>query len=238
LASLVARVEPEAANHLAGVVAATPAIAERFVGCRCEVVTVNNYPDVSEFDGTGRSGATCEPAICYVGAITAIRGIDTLVEAIARTDARLLLAGSFDPAGLVDALNTSPGWGRVVNFGPVGRAQVAEILARAMAGVVLFKPAANHFRAQPTKLFEYMSAGLPVIASNFPLWRDIVERNRCGICVDPTSASAVAEAIRWIVANPDEARKMGENGRRAVQTQYNWESEAAKLTQLYQALLH
>jgi glycosyltransferase involved in cell wall biosynthesis len=103
--------------------------------------------------------------------------------------------------------------------------------------VVVFKPAANHVRAQPTKLFEYMSAGLPVIASNFPLWREIVERNNCGICVDPLSPAALAEAIRWLIQHPDAAREMGANGRRAVRTTYNWEPEGRKLTTLYRSLL-
>lgn len=237
VARLVARVEPAAANRLAAVVAATPAIAERFSRCRY-VVTVNNYPELSEFAEACPAGVTKEPAVCYVGGITAIRGIDTMLEAIVQTDARLLLAGRFDPPGLADGLHASPRSSQVASFGQVGRRQVAEIFARAMAGVVVFKPAANHLRAQPTKLFEYMSAGLPVIASNFPLWRDIVERNRCGICVDPMNSTALAEAIRWIIAHPDEAREMGENGRRAVRTTYNWEPEGRKLTTLYRRVLH
>jgi glycosyltransferase involved in cell wall biosynthesis len=237
VARLAARIEPATASRLAAVVAATPAIAERFSGRGCEVVTVNNYPDLTDFEATGRPGVSKEPAVCYVGGITAIRGIDTMVDAIAKTDARLLLAGPFDPRGLADGLRASPGWGQVVSFGPVRRPQVAEIFARAMAGVVVFKPAANHLRAQPTKMFEYMSAGLPVIASNFPLWRNIVEGNACGICVDPMSPAALADAIRWILANPEEAAEMGENGRRAVRTTYNWEAEGRRLTTLYRRLL-
>jgi glycosyltransferase involved in cell wall biosynthesis len=236
LARLVARIEPAAAKRLAAVVAATPAIAERFIEGG-PVVTVANYPQVAEFAATAKPGVRKERAVCFVGNLTAIRGIDTMLEAVAMTDARLVLAGRFDSTGLAERVRTSPGWTHVVNLGPVGRAEVAEIFSRSMAGLVLFKPAANHFRAQPTKLFEYMSAGLPVIASNFPLWRDIVERNGCGICVDPLSAHELANAIRWILANPQEAQEMGENGRRAVRSTYNWEAEGQKLTALYRSLL-
>jgi glycosyltransferase involved in cell wall biosynthesis len=177
------------------------------------------------------------PTVCFVGAMTPIRGIDVMVDAVAGTGARLLLAGPFDPPGLVDRLRASAGWSQVVHVGRAGRPQVAEIFAHAMAGIVVFKPAANHLRAQPTKLFEYMAAGLPVIASDFPLWRDIVETAGCGICVDPLSSEALSEAIRWVVSHPDEARRMGENGRRAVATTYNWEHEGTKLTALYQRVL-
>jgi glycosyltransferase involved in cell wall biosynthesis len=237
LARLVASVEPRAANRLAAVVAATPAIAERFSGCRCEVVTVNNFPELGEFRDVDRSDGGPEPAVCFVGEITAIRGVEVMVEAVAKTDARLLLAGSFESPALADRLRALPGWSQVVHLGQLGRAEVAEVFARAAAGVVVFAPLANHVRAQPTKLFEYMSAGLPVIAANFPLWRDIVEGADCGICVDPLDADALARTIRWIVANPEAARGLGENGRRAVAATYNWEHEGRKLTDLYRSLL-
>jgi glycosyltransferase involved in cell wall biosynthesis len=91
--------------------------------------------------------------------------------------------------------------------------------------------------AWPVKLFEYMAAGLPVVASNFPLWKEIVEGNRCGITVDPLDPKAIAQAIEYLLAHPEEARQMGENGRRAVEEKYNWEKEAEKLLALYKELV-
>ncbi len=85
-------------------------------------------------------------------------------------------------------------------------------------------------------MFEYMSAGVPLIASNFPLWKEIVEGNKCGICVDPRDTSAIAAAIDQLVGNPEAAREMGENGREAVLTRYNWAAEEPKLLALYQQL--
>ncbi|MFG9891780.1 glycosyltransferase, partial [Pseudomonas aeruginosa] len=67
----------------------------------------------------------------------------------------------------------------------------------------------------------YMSSGIPVIASNFPLWREIVEGSNCGICVDPLSPAAIAEAIDYLVSNPCEAAALGRNGQRAVNERYN-----------------
>jgi glycosyltransferase involved in cell wall biosynthesis len=106
-----------------------------------------------------------------------------------------------------------------------------------MAGLVLFHPQPNHINAQPNKMFEYMSAGIPVIASNFPLWKEIIEGNNCGICVDPLNANEIANAINSIMDNPDQAKLMGENGRRAVEEKYNWEHEAKKLLKIYEGLL-
>jgi glycosyltransferase involved in cell wall biosynthesis len=87
-------------------------------------------------------------------------------------------------------------------------------------------------------MFEYMSSGIPVIASNFPLWRDIIEGNRCGLCVDPLDPRAIASAIDYLVTHPDVARTMGENGRRAVLERYNWAVQANKLTDFYGAISH
>jgi glycosyltransferase involved in cell wall biosynthesis len=102
---------------------------------------------------------------------------------------------------------------------------------------VLYHDVAVHNGAQPNKLFEYMSAGLPVVASNFSLWRDIVEKPKCGILVDPMNTSAVAEAICWLLEHPKEAEAMGRRGAKVVSQIFNWNSEAEKLLQLYGNLI-
>jgi glycosyltransferase involved in cell wall biosynthesis len=85
-------------------------------------------------------------------------------------------------------------------------------------------------------MFEYMSAGVPVIASHFPLWREIIEGNQCGLCVNPHEPEQIAEAIDYLLGHPDEARRMGENGMRAVQDRYNWAIEERKLRKFYEGL--
>src|SRR5690606_21589492 len=111
------------------------------------------------------------------------------------------------------AIRAAPGWKKVEALGFLDRSQVAKVLARSVAGLVTFLPAPNHIDAQPNKMFEYMSAGVPVIASDFPLWREIIEGNGCGICVDPLRPREIAQAIDYLIANPEEARRMGNNGR-------------------------
>jgi glycosyltransferase involved in cell wall biosynthesis len=86
-------------------------------------------------------------------------------------------------------------------------------------------------------MFEYMAAGIPVIASDFPLWREIVEGNHCGLCVDPLDSKAIALAIDWLLEHPEEAEKMGKNGQRAVRERYNWDNEAETLLAAYKTLL-
>ncbi len=111
------------------------------------------------------------------------------------------------------------------------------VLAHSVAGLVTLHPIINYIDALPVKMFEYMVAGIPVIASNFPLWRGIIEGNQCGLCVDPLNPSEIAKAIDYILTHPAEAQRMGENGLRAVKEKYNWDIEEKKLLALYGQLL-
>ena len=124
----------------------------------------------------------------------------------------------------------------VEHKGQLGRAQIAEVLGRAKVGLVLLHPTGNYVNAQPNKLFEYMSAGLPVLASDFPLWRKIVGSIKCRLVVDPLNPSAIAEALVWLFRHPAQAAEMGLNGQRAVAEKYNWERESKYLIATYAEL--
>src|SRR5690606_22521440 len=174
----------------------------------------------------------------YVGGLSRIRGVSQVVEAIEKVDppCALVVAGPFGEKGLEAELRAMPGWRSVDFKGVISREDVAQLLSKSMAGVVTFLDAPNHRDAQPNKLFEYMSAGIPVIASNFPLWREIVEGNHCGVCVDPSNPDEIARAIVCLIENSVEAETMGANGRRAVLEKYIWESEKRILLDTYSRL--
>lgn len=146
------------------------------------------------------------------------------------------LMGSFSEADVEASAHAHPGWQQVDASGWQDRGRVKEVLSGSMAGLVTFLPVPNHIDAQPNKMFEYMSAGVPVIASHFPLWREIVEGNACGLCVDPLDPAAIARAIDYLVTHPQEAERMGRNGQRAVAEKYNWTIEEAKLLEFYRGL--
>ncbi|TQK10924.1 glycosyltransferase family 4 protein [Herbaspirillum sp. SJZ107] len=230
--------ERRAYRRFDGLVAATPFIRERLQHLHPNTVDVNNYPMLQEFDAAPDwDGKVAE--VCYVGSISAIRGIRELVRAceLLRSPARLSLVGSFAEPALEREVAHFPGWKRVDAHGHLGRAGVQAAMRRAVAGLVTLHPVVNYLDALPVKMFEYMAAGLPVIASRFPLWQEIVEGNGCGVCVDPGNPAAIAAAIDHFCLHPQVARRMGENGRRAVLARYNWHSEAAKLAGLYDSLL-
>lgn len=227
--------EDWAAARFSAVVAATPTIRDRFLRRNPRTVDVNNFPILEELmpaaDWSGK-----DDAVCYLGGITRVRGILEALSAVEQADTRLLLAGAFNEASLEAEAHAHPGWQHTEYLGVVDRAGVAATLARAKVGLVTLHPIPNYLDALPIKLFEYMAAGIPAIASDFPLWRQIVEDADCGLCVDPLDVNATAQAIQTLLGDDEHARRLGENGRRAVEARYQWAREAEKLVALYRGL--
>lgn len=230
--------ENRAARKFDAILAATPHIRDRFLTLGCKAQDINNYPILEELRIDNVSWKEKENAACYVGGITAIRGIREMVEALHLTEnVSMLLAGKFVAASEKETVAALPGWSRVHELGYLNREGVRDIYRKSKAGLVVLHPTVNYIDALPVKMFEYMAAGLPVIASDFPLWKGIiVEKGGCGLCVDPLDPQQIASAIQWLVDHPEEARQMGENGRRAVETEYNWERENEKLLAVYDSL--
>ena len=101
------------------------------------------------------------------------------------------------------------------------------------AALAIFPPSRHTLRKELTKIFEYMVYGLPIICSDFPNLRRIVAENDCGLCVNPEDDEAIAEAVRYLSEYPEEANRLGNNGRRAAQTHFHWDLQAEKLLALY-----
>ncbi|MBF4437762.1 glycosyltransferase, partial [Vibrio anguillarum] len=120
-------------------------------------------------------------------------------------------------------VKSSTGWNSVTYLGQVGRKEIAELLASSKVAAVTFLPAPNHVESQPNKMFEYMSASLPVIGSNFPLWKEIIEGNHCGVCVDPSSPAEMSSTLDSLLCDHQRLKSMAENARVAIQEKYNWE---------------
>ncbi|NLC39239.1 MAG: glycosyltransferase family 4 protein, partial [Clostridia bacterium] len=236
LSRLVEKIENYAAKRFDYIVAATPHIRDRFLKVNPRAMDINNFPILSELHLPDADWAAKEKAACYIGGITKVRGIREMIRAVGMTGYKLFLAGRFSSTEEREKARQAEGWEQVVELGQLGRQEVREILSRSMVGLVVLHPIPNYLDALPVKMFEYMSAGIPVIASNFPLWKEIVEENQCGLCVNPLDAAEIAAALELILSDPKRARQMGENGRKAVEEKYNWETEGRKLLKLYGVL--
>jgi len=178
------------------------------------------------------------PSVIYAGGITKIRGIKEIINSIHLLNGRveLWLLGSFSPITLKEEILTDLDKDYIKYMGYLPFKEMYAYMKASDIGILLFLPEPNHIAALPNKMFEYMAAGLPVIASNFPLWKEIIEGNNCGICVNPLDAEEIAKGIEYLIEHPEEAKKMGENGRKAVLEKYNWENESKKLLEVYKRL--
>lgn len=227
--------ERHVCGRLVGVIAATPFIRDKFLrmGIRC--VDVKNYPIPAEMDLTDQQVGARKLEICYVGSIAQTRGLEEIVAALGmvKSDVRLNIAGTLPSAPWVDRLRQDPSWSRVNELGYLDREGVKAVLARSMVGMATMHPTLAYKVGLPVKMFEYMAAGLPVIASDFPLFQEIVENSDCGMCVDPLDPAAVATAIDHMMADPAEASRMGASGRKAVVERYNWAVEERTLLEFY-----
>jgi glycosyltransferase involved in cell wall biosynthesis len=223
-----------------GIVITRPALYKHFD--RRKTVLVHNYPILGELAAPGDAPyAGRPPVIAYVGGGSPERGIRELVDALAllpeSCDLELRFAGLITPPEYFAELQTRPGWKRVRYLGWQSRAQVAELLASARMGVVVFLPIANHMNSEPTKLFEYMSAKLPVVASNIPHWVEMIEGQNYAEFADPTDPAAIATALRRLHENPSDAEQMGLRGYQAVMSQFNWQVASDNLGALYRQIL-
>lgn len=225
-------------NKFNYIITATPYIRDKFLKINKNTVDINNFPIIGElFNDIPWSEKKDE--VCYVGSLSSIRGIKEIVKAMEYLEnIKLNLVGTFNEKLIEEEVKSYNGWQSVNELGFMHRTGVSNVMKFSKVGIVTFYPLPNHIDSQPNKMFEYMSAGLPVIASNFPLWKEIIEGNNCGICVNPLDPREIAEAISYIITHPVEAQKMGQNGKNAVLEQYNWGIEEKKLFDVYNKILN
>ena len=222
--------ETRVVKRLDAVVAATPHIAEQFEGRANRIEVINNYPKLDDIFFQTKPFEERGPVICYAGGIDESRGEKLMIEAMKEAEGILVLAGDHEKTEIEN------GKSKVRYVGKLGRKEINELYGSARAGIVVLLPAENYTEAQPIKMYEYMAAGLPVVASSFPLWKKLLEENECGICADPKDPKAVGDACRKLLQDPELCRRMGLRGRKLVEEGLSWSNEEKKLLALYESL--
>lgn len=227
-----------AMSKLDAIITTSPRFYDKFVKWHPNVCMVNNYPILGELV-TKNPKQKSATNILYLGGITKIRGILELIQAVAlcKRGVRLKLAGPFFSESFRQEAIKTKGWEWVDELGVLNRKQIAEIMVDSSIGMVTLLPTPNHVDALPVKMFEYMSASLPVISSNFSLWKSYIDECHCGICVNPLDPAETANAIDYLVANPEKAAEMGKNGQNNISTKYNWLIEEQLLLKCYKNIL-
>lgn len=233
---LIEKYENKVCGKLDAIITATPFIKDRFKKVNENTFNINNYPLNNELDLKFEAHKPTN-YICYIGGITAIRGIEQLIDALEYTKKiKLYIAGEFSSKEFENKLKKKKGWKKTIELGFISREKAKEIKSKCFAGIVTFLPEQNHINAQPNKIFEYMASGLCVIGSNFKLWKKIIEDNDVGLCVDPYNPKEIGKAISYLKENQKDVIRMSKNGVNSVQNIFNWSVEEKKLLKIYKNL--
>ncbi|MFB0517190.1 MAG: glycosyltransferase family 4 protein [Candidatus Neomarinimicrobiota bacterium] len=226
------------AKKLDLLITAGPLLNERFKKINPMTEIIHNFPLANELF-TKTEWQERKNEICFIGGITRIRGLLEVLKALEKIeDVVLNLAGKYFSQAYREELMKCKGWYKVKEWDWVERDVVAEILSISKIGILTYLPCPNHGDLRATKMFEYMSAGIPVVASNFRAWKNVIEKYNCGICVDPKDPDEIARAIELLLRNDHIANEMGENGRKVIESLFNWENEEKKLVKVYRSFFN
>jgi len=232
----VLKLETFTLRYFDGVIAATPTIQNRLSKHSKKCINVNNYPILNELRNDSPEKIE-KDGICFVGFISKVRGITELIRSLEHSKTRLYLAGICSDIQYFNELKSLNGWKYVNYMGHINREQIKKLFLKCYAGVVTFLPTPNHIDALPNKLFEYMSAGLPLIASDFESWHDLITKNRVGLTVNPKSPKLIARATLELINNSKLHAEFSINSIKIINSKLNWSKEESKLFNLYEELL-
>ena len=218
--------------------------APHFEALGARYTVVLNYPDLPFFRPYRKLESRPEQHLFYIGILLETRGLYEIAEALylLKKQGRIF---HFHCVGelysrLEQGLKSLPYYDEIksqLHF--YGRMRLDEgyaLSANMGIGLCIIHPMKNSVESYPTKMFEYMSIGLPVIASDFPLYREVLDKQGCGLCVDPLNPAALAAAIVQLADDPERRLQMAANGVRAVEAQYSWESQEKSMLEVYRKL--
>lgn len=241
--------EPLLARLQCGLVFADDQIAEAFEGVRRPKVTIFNFPArsfVEQAAAATRALGQRQPVVLYLGGLERNRGSRLMIEAFQEVlmecpAARLLHVGHFAPPDLEEEVRADAaqrGIGQAVTLaGRVPFEEIGGYLKRAAVGWVTWQAVPKNEKNIPTKLFEYMAYGLPVVSSELPSTRPFVRNGENGYLVIADDPAAHARAILALLREPGDAAAMGRKGQEMVRARYNWDEMEKRLLALYEELL-
>lgn len=204
-----------------------------------KTVFINNVPVLSTFyDKYKDNYVKGHRTICHVGSLTYNRGITHLIKAAYKASANLILGGTLSPENYHDEVKNMEEFSCVDYRGYVNHDEVVSIYGSSIIGVCNILNVGQYNKSDnfATKVYEYMSMGIPVILSDYPYAREVLSQYKFGITVDPENIEEVSDAILYLLSNPELVKQMGQEGRRAVKEKFNWNNEERKLLELYESL--
>jgi glycosyltransferase involved in cell wall biosynthesis len=234
------KLEIYAVKRLDGIVSTIQSVNTRLAPYNNNIKLVTNYPDVLN---NIEKLPIKENILCFAGAIVPNWQHKEIIQALDNLEnVKYLMAGPAE-ANYLEELKLLKSWSKVEYLGVVPINTVFEMYKKATIGMVIHIYCKNmdgvNGSLSNTKLFEFMNWEIPVICTDYVLWKEIVDKNeKCGICINPYNTNAISESINYLINNPELAKKMGKSGRNAVIKKYNWQSQEKILLDLYQIIIN
>lgn len=181
----------------------------------------------------------------YVGDLVRDRGVFEMLTLIrnlktrGHTDIHLKLIGPMQPRIKEEALDFILNNGladMVTMYGRIPYTEIWEHYASAHVGLCLLHPIPNYMHSLATKLFEYMAAGLPILATDIPDWKHLIEGTGTGFTTNVYDMQNVTDQAEKMMSDQLLRESFSENGRKAFELKYNWRTEEEKLVGLYHLL--
>ena len=203
------------------------------------VELVLNFPIINRDEVKERPlRSSSNVSVCYAGTISDAWNIPTVIDAVDMVEGASFNLAGWTGEELMNRMKSQNGWKKVNFFGKLPKAEVnTKVYDKSDIGVAFYhySPLCHGKvgNMSNNKLFEYLLMGMPVICTDFDLWKEVVEGNKCGLCVNPSDASGIANAIKYIQEHPEEAYQMGLNGQKAALEKYNWDSQEKIMLEIY-----
>jgi glycosyltransferase involved in cell wall biosynthesis len=180
------------------------------------------------------------PRLVYLGLLEEPRGLRSVLHAVRRlrdqgcdTPLDVIGGGREEPLFHAEAERLGLAAPSVVFHGRLPHERALQFVEAADIGLVPHHLTGNWVSTIPNKLFDYMAAGLPVVASDVPPVRRVLAETRAGELHAPADAEALAAAVARLL-DPEARRRAGDAGRHAVRTTYNWEADTVRLLAVMQ----
>jgi len=220
-----------------GIITATDHIQTLFP--KEESIIVHNYPENKNKSLKRKN--IIPNSLVYIGGLNPIRGIEEMLKAVVISRDKLPIKihtyGQFTDMDYKKRI-MSDFKHDYIHFHDVLPMNVMHQKAsQYSAGIICYLPLPNHIESMPNKIFEYMMLGLPIIGSNFPLWKKLINDNKCGITCDPTSPQKIADAILTLFSDATEIENKAQTSIELFNKCFTWTNEKQILLNFYSSII-
>ena len=243
VSKMYALYEKHILKQYTSLISVTVHIVDRLKKINPNTYLITNYPIYNERTNLKMYDTQNERSLCFAGLLGKNWMLHNIIDVLPQVNARLYLAGIYSTEDYLNELKDLKGWENVVFEGTLPHEKVITLYNSCKVGLAIESydnPNAGYKTGSLgcTKIPDYMASGLPVIVSDSVVWGAVVRKYDCGVVVeDPNNKKEIAQAINSILDNPERARIMGENAKKAALEEFNWNSQEKVLLELYKNIL-